>query len=141
MSDSDPGPAPPCEKCGADSGMHFWDPKLQLWRSRCAGVSIHPLKQTERKSPHESFTPGAPVPWFSLAVISAVAARAAWVKSLQSRRDNMKKEANKEGTVEGRAWSWKWGLNSRCLKFRRPGDSAPSSAPKSRGLNLVSMCL
>ena len=92
--------------------MHFWDPKLQLWRSRCAGVSIHPLKQTERKSPHESFTflasaecivfwgaydlvrsvllrlvfvsitlcdhinlsPGAPVPWFSLAVIPAVAA-------------------------------------------------------------------
>ena len=44
-----------CEKCGHECSAAVWDNKLQLWRSRCLKVTVHPVTGGERKSAHECF--------------------------------------------------------------------------------------
>lgn len=45
------------EKCGELCHPPKWDPVLELWRSKCSKITLHPATGKQRASAHESFQP------------------------------------------------------------------------------------
>eukprot|EP00930_Biecheleria_cincta_P011809 TRINITY_DN11490_c0_g1_i1.p1 TRINITY_DN11490_c0_g1~~TRINITY_DN11490_c0_g1_i1.p1 ORF type:complete len:1512 (+),score=263.29 TRINITY_DN11490_c0_g1_i1:19-4554(+) len=77
-----PGEPGACQKCGAPCLQWTWDAGLGLFRSRCSAIS-----QKGRKSEHESFTPGSPVPWKTVRRIPRVKERDGWARDLKTARE------------------------------------------------------